>query len=332
MARARRSSVSNAILFRAHGGPEVLSWEPQELVAPQRGEVQLRHTAIGVNYIDVYDRTGLYPRELPAGLGREAAGVIVALGPGVRGLRVGQRVAYVLPVPGAYSELRNVPAERLVKLPAYISDEQAAAGLLKGLTAEFLVRRTYRVRAGDFVLIHAAAGGVGSLLTQWTRALGARVMGVVGSETKVAVARRQGCHRVFVSGREDIVQSVRDYTRNAKAHVVYDSVGADTCMLSLDCLRRRGMLVSFGNASGPAPAIAPLELMRRGSLYLTRPTLFDYTAQRSELDSAARTLFGMIRTGKLRVPVGQRYALRDAAQAHRDLEARRTLGATVLVP
>jgi len=321
--------VSNAIIFRSHGTPDVLSWEPQELPPPGRGEVQLRHTAIGVNFIDIYDRTGLYPRALPAGLGREAAGIVVAIGPGVRGLRLAQRVAYALPVPGAYSELRNVPAERLVKA---ISDQQAAAVLLKGLTAQFLLRRTYSVRRGDFVLIHAAAGGVGSLLTQWARALGARVMGVVGSEAKVAVARRQGCHRVFVSGQDDIVQSVRDFTRNARAHVVYDSVGADTFMLSLDCLRPRGMLVSFGNASGPPPAISPLELMRRGSLYMTRPTLFDYTAQRSELESAARALFAMIRGGKLRVSIGQRYALRAAAQAHRDLEARRTVGATVLIP
>jgi NADPH2:quinone reductase len=325
-------SVSNAILLRAHGTPEVLSWEPQELPPPQPGEVRLRHTAIGVNFIDVYDRTGLYPRALPAGLGREAAGVITALGPGVRGLAMGQRVAYVMPVPGAYSEQRNVPAERLVKLPRDISDQQAAAAMLKGLTAQFLLRRTYRVRKGDFVLIHAAAGGVGSLLTQWARALGARVIGVVGSEGKVASARRQGCHRVLVSGRDNIAQSVRDYTRNARAQVVYDSVGADTFMLSLDCLRPRGMLVSFGNSSGPAPAIAPLELMRRGSLYLTRPTLFDYTAQRSELQSAARALFSMIRGGKLRLHIGQRYALRDAAQAHRDLEARRTMGATILIP
>jgi NADPH2:quinone reductase len=325
-------SVSNAILLRAHGTPEVLSWEPQELPPPQPGEVRLRHTAIGVNFIDVDDRTGLYPRALPAGLGREAAGVITALGPGVRGLAMGQRVAYVMPVPGAYSEQRNVPAERLVKLPRDISDQQAAAAMLKGLTAQFLLRRTYRVRKGDFVLIHAAAGGVGSLLTQWARALGARVIGVVGSEGKVASARRQGCHRVLVSGRDNIAQSVRDYTRNARAQVVYDSVGADTFMLSLDCLRPRGMLVSFGNSSGPAPAIAPLELMRRGSLYLTRPTLFDYTAQRSELQSAARALFSMIRGGKLRLHIGQRYALRDAAQAHRDLEARRTMGATILIP
>jgi NADPH:quinone reductase len=325
--------MSTAIRFHEHGGPEVLRVEDVEPGKPGAGEAQVRHRAIGVNYIDVYDRTGLYPvASLPSGLGREAAGVVTALGRGVRGFKVGERVAYVWPSPGAYSELRNVPAERLVKLPKGISDEQAAAAMLKGLTAQFLLRQTYRVRGGDFVLIHAAAGGVGSLLTQWARALGARVMGVVGNEGKVAAARRQGCHRVFVSGRDDIVQSVRDYTRNARAHVVYDSVGADTFMISLDCLRPRGMLVSFGNASGPAPAISPLELMRRGSLYLTRPTLFDYTAQRSELKSAARALFAMIRGGKLRVRIGQRYALRDAAQAHRDLEARRTAGATVLIP
>lgn len=324
--------MSNAIIFRSHGTPDVLSWEPQELPPPGRGEVQLRHTAIGVNFIDIYDRTGLYPRALPAGLGREAAGIVVAIGPGVRGLRLAQRVAYALPVPGAYSELRNVPAERLVKLPKAISDQQAAAVLLKGLTAQFLLRRTYSVRRGDFVLIHAAAGGVGSLLTQWARALGARVMGIVGSEAKLERARRQGCQRVFVAGRDDIVASVRSYTRGRMADVVYDSVGKDTFFESLACVRRRGMMVSFGNASGPAPAIAPLELARRGSLFLTRPMLFDYIATHEELERAARALFACVRAGKLRVAIGQRYPLAEAAQAHRDLETRRTVGASVLIP
>jgi NADPH2:quinone reductase len=269
---------------------------------------------------------------LPEIPGREAAGVVIALGPGVKGLKRGQRVAYVNAGTGAYSEHRNIAAARLVKLPASISDEQAAAIMLKGLTAEFLVRRTYRVRAGEYVLVHAAAGGVGSLLTQWVRSLGARVMGIVGSEAKLELARRQGCNRVFVAGRDDIVDAVRSYTRGRMADVVYDSVGKDTFFESLDCLRRRGMMVSFGNASGPAPAFAPLELARRGSLYLTRPSLFDYIAEHAELVSAARALFARVHAGQLRVVVGQRYPLAEAAQAHRDLEMRRTVGASVLLP
>jgi len=322
----------NAIVIREHGGAEVLKWERQELLPPARGEVQIRHTAIGVNFIDVYDRSGLYPRPLPQILGREAAGVVVALGRGVRSLKVGQRVAYVHGASGSYAELRNFPAERLVKLPAAISDEQAAAIMLKGLTAEYLLRRTYRVRAGDYVLVHAAAGGVGSLLTQWARRLGARVMGIVGNEAKEAIARRQGCHQVFVAGRDEIAASVRSYTRGKMADVVYDSVGKDSFIESLDSLRPRGMMVSFGNASGPVPAVAPLELTRRGSLFLTRPSLFDYIARHEELETAARALFALVKSGKLRVSIGQRYALQDAAQAHRDLETRRTVGASVLIP
>jgi NADPH2:quinone reductase len=322
----------NAIVIREHGGAEVLKWERQELLPPARGEVHIRHTAIGVNFIDVYDRSGLYPRPLPQILGREAAGVVVALGRGVRSLKVGQRVAYVHGASGSYSELRNFPAERLVKLPAAISDEQAAAIMLKGLTAEYLLRRTYRVRAGDYVLVHAAAGGVGSLLTQWARRLGARVMGIVGNEAKAAIARRQGCHQVFVAGRDEIAASVRSYTRGKMADVVYDSVGKDTFIESLDSLRPRGMMVSFGNASGPVPAVAPLELTRRGSLFLTRPSIFDYIARHEELEAAARALFALVKSGKLRVSIGQRYSLQDAAQAHRDLETRRTVGASVLIP
>jgi len=250
----------------------------------------------------------------------------------VRTVRIGQRVAYVQAASGAYCEQRNIAAARLVKLPAAISDEQGAALMLKGLTAEYLLRRTYPVRRGDYVLLHAAAGGVGSLLSQWAHALGARVMGIVGSEAKAAIARRQGCHRVFVAGRDDIVASVRSYTRGKMADVVYDSVGKDTFMDSLDSLRPRGMLVSFGNASGPVPAIAPLELARRGSLFLTRPSLFDYIAKHEELETAARALFALVRAGTVRVAIGQRYALKEAAQAHRDLETRRTVGASVLLP
>ncbi len=264
--------------------------------------MQIRHTAIGVNFIDVYDRSGLYPRPLPQIPGREAAGVVVALGRGVRSLKVGQRVAYVHGASGSYSELRNFPADRLVKLPSAISDEQAAAIMLKGLTAEYLLRRTYRVRAGDYVLVHAAAGGVGSLLTQWARRLGARVMGIVGSEAKAAIARRQGCHQVFVAGRDEIVASVRSYTRGQMADVVYDSVGKDTFIESLDSLRPRGMMVSFGNASGPVPAVAPLELTRRGSLFLTRPSIFDYIAKHEELEAAARALFALVKAASCGCP------------------------------
>jgi NADPH2:quinone reductase len=327
-----QSEFFNAIVFHQHGSADVLRWERQQLPAPGRGELQLRHSAIGVNFIDIYDRSGLYPRPLPETPGREAAGVVVALGPGVRGFKVGQRVAYVLAAAGSYCERRNISANHVVKLPRDVTDEQAAALMLKGLTAEYLLRRTYRVQRGDCVLIHAAAGGVGSLLTQWARFLGARVMGIVGSEAKIAMAKRQGCHQVYLAGRDDIVESVRRYTRGRMADVVYDSVGKDTFAESLDCLRSRGMMVSFGNASGPPPPIAPLELARHGSLFLTRPSLFDYIASREALEAAARAMFALVRAGKLRVHIGQRYALADAAQAHSDLEARRTTGASVLIP
>jgi NADPH2:quinone reductase len=325
-------SMPIAIRFHAHGGPEVLRAEELEPGPPGAGEVQVRHTAIGVNYIDVYDRTGLYPGPVPNGLGREAAGVVSALGRGVRGLRVGERVAYVHSVSGAYCELRNVPAERVVRVPRGISDEEAAALMLKGLTAHFLIRRTYRVARGDIILVHAAAGGVGLILCQWARALGAKVIGVVGSDAKAEIARRHGCWRVLISGRDELVASVKALTRDAGVAVVYDAVGKDTFMESLDCLRRLGMMVTFGNASGPAPPIAPLELSKRGSLYLTRPTLFNYIATRAELEAGARELFAAVRAKKVRVHIGQKYPLSRAADAHRDLEGRRTTGSTVLVP
>src|SRR5580700_8239577 len=324
--------MPKTIRFHAHGGPEVLRYEELEPGKPASHEVQVRHTAIGVNYIDVYDRTGLYPVQLPGGLGREAAGVITALGRGVRGLRVGERVAYVHSSPGAYSELRNVPAERVVRVPRGVSDEEAAALMLKGLTAHFLIRRTYRVARGDTLLVHAAAGGVGLILCQWARSLGAKVIGVVGSEAKAEIAKRHGCWRVLISGRDELVASVKALTRDAGVAVVYDAVGKDTFMDSLDCLKRLGMMVTFGNASGPAPAISPLELTRRGSLFLTRPTLFVYIATREELTSGARELFAAVRARKVRIVIGQRYALARAADAHRDLEGRRTTGSTVLVP
>ena len=306
--------------------------ENVDVTAPGEGEVQVRHTAIGLNYIDVYDRNGLYPMPMPAGLGREAAGVVTAVGRKVKDFRLGDRVAYVHTVTGSYSELRNIPAARLVKLPRAISDEQAAAIMLKGLTAEYLLRRTYRVQRGDFILAHAAVGGVGLLLCQWAKAIGARVIGVVGSSAKVALAKKNGCKHVLVMGKDPLVESVKKITKGAGVKVVYDSVGKDTFFDSLDCLAPLGMMVSYGNASGPPPAISPLELSKRGSLFLTRPSLFAYIAKREDLDAAAKALFSMISSKKVRLHIGQRYPLADAAQAHRDLEARKTTGSTLLIP
>ena len=324
--------MSKAIRIHEAGGPEVMRLEECDPGAPAEGEVQLRHTAIGLNYIDVYDRSGLYPMPLPGGLGREAAGVVVAVGRKVRGFRKGDRVAYVHTQPGSYSEVRNMPASRLVKLPKAVTDEQAAALMLKGLTAEYLLQRTYRVRKGDWILVHAAVGGVGLILCQWAKALGARVIGVVGSEAKAALARRNGCKHVLVMGQDKIVERVRALTGGQGVAVVYDSVGRDTFMDSLDCLKPRGMMVSYGNASGPPRAISPLELSKRGSLFLTRPSLFAYIADRQELDAAARALFRVVASRKVRLHIGQRYPLAEAAQAHRDLESRKTTGSTVLLP
>lgn len=324
--------MPHAIRIHAHGGPEVLQWESVEVPEPGRGEVLLRQTAVGLNFIDVYERTGLYPGALPMGLGREGAGVVESVGPGVKGLAAGDRVAYVSGQPGAYAQERLMPADRLVKIPDGVSDRLAAAAMLKGLTAQFLLRRTHRVRKGDAVVIHAAAGGVGLIAAQWARDLGALVIGVAGSEAKAAIALQHGCHHVLVSGRDDLAAHVRELTGGSGAHVVYDSVGKDTFFASLDSLRPLGLMVSYGNASGPVPPIAPLELAKRGSLFLTRPTLFHYIARRADLERAARELFEVIGRGAVRIEIGQTYALQDAAQAHRDLEARRTIGSTVLLP
>ncbi len=324
--------MARAIRFYEHGGPEVLRIEESDPGKPEAGEAQVRHTAIGLNYIDVYDRTGLYAGELPSGLGREAAGVITALGRKVRGFKVGDRVAYVHSKPGTYCDFRNVPADRLVKVPRGISDEEAAALMLKGLTAQYLLRRTYRVARGDALLVHAAAGGVGLFVCQWARALGAKVIGVVGSDAKAELARRNGCKHVLILGREPLAEQVRKLTKGEGVAVVYDSVGKDTFFESLDCLRPLGMMVTYGNASGPVPPLSPLELSKRGSLFLTRPTLYHYIATRPALDAAARELFAAVKSRAVRVRIGQRYPLTEAAQAHRDLEGRRTTGATVLIP
>ncbi len=324
--------MAKVVRLHRYGGPEALALEDIDLGPPAPDEIQIRHTAIGLNYIDVYDRTGLYPLPLPAVLGREAAGVVAALGRKVRGFRVGDRVAYVHSTPGAYSELRNVPAGRVVKVPAAISDREAAALMLKGLTAQYLLRRTYRVRRGDPILVHAAAGGVGLLLCQWARALGAKVIGVVGSEAKAELARKNGCRHALISGQDPLVAGVKRLTKGEGVAVVYDSVGQDTFMESLDCLRPLGMMVSYGNASGPPPAVSPLELSKRGSLFLTRPSLFSYVSTREALTAAARELFAVVKSRKVRIRIGQTYPLAEVAQAHRDLEGRRTTGSTVLLP
>ncbi len=324
--------MPHAIRIHAHGGPEVLRWEAVAASLPGRGEVLIRQTAIGLNFIDVYERTGLYPGALPSGLGREGAGVVEAVGSRVRGLAVGDRVAYASNQPGAYAQEWTMPADRVVKIPEGVSDRLAAAAMLKGLTAWFLLRRTHRVARGQTVVVHAAAGGVGLILSQWARHLGATVIGVVGSDAKAAVALAHGCHEALVLGRDDLPERVRSLTAGQGAHVVYDSVGKDTFAVSLDSLRPLGMMVSYGNASGPVPPIAPLELARRGSLFLTRPTLFHYVARRAELERGARELFDVIGRGAVRIEIGQSYALQDVAAAHRDLEGRRTIGSTVLIP
>lgn len=324
--------MPHAIRIHAYGGPEVMRWEEVELPAPRKGEVLLRHTAIGLNFIDCYERSGLYPGQLPLVLGREGAGVVLAVGPGVKGVQEGDRVAYAAGASGAYAEQRVLAADRLVKIPDGVSDRLAAASMLKGMTAQFLLRRTYRVKKGTVVLIHAAAGGVGLIAAQWARHLGATVIGVVGSEAKADLARQHGCHEAIVSGREDLTARVKALTRGKGVDVVYDSVGKDTFFGSLDSLKPLGLMVSYGNASGAVPPFAPLELSKRGSLFLTRPTLFHYVAKRADLERSARELFEVIGSGAVRIEIGQTYPLRDVAQAHRDLEGRRTVGSTVLLP
>ena len=324
--------MPRAIRIQETGGPEVMRLEEVDVPAPGAGQVQVEHTAIGLNFIDVYDRNGLYPQALPGGLGREAAGLVSAIGKGVRGLRVGDRVAYVMSPPGTYADLRNVPAARVVKIPAGVSDEHAAVLALKGMTACFLLRHCFRVERGDVIVVHAAAGGVGSLLSQWGRKLGAVVIGVVGSEDKAKLAKKNGCKHVLVRGRDEIAASVKKISKGLGAHVVYDGVGKDTFTESLDCLRKRGMMVLYGSASGPVPPFSPGELVKRGSLFLTRPTMFDYTESREDLEAIARETFAAVKKGWIKVSVNQRYKLADAAQAHRDLEARKTTGASVIVP
>ena len=314
------------------GGPEVIDWVDESSAEPGAGEVGIRHTAVGLNYIDVYHRSGLYPLPLPSGLGLEAAGMVTAVGPDVTGLAQGDRVAYASAPIGAYAEERVMPADRVLRLPDGVDDEAAAALMLKGLTAHALLFRTFPVRAGHIVLVHAAAGGVGSLLCAWARHLGARVIGTVGSAAKAEDARAAGCEAVIRYDEEPVAEAMRSLTEGRGADVVYDGVGAATFETSLDSLAPLGMMVSFGNASGAVPPFAPSELARRGSLFFTRPSVMDYIADRSSLEAGAVAVFEAVMAGVLAPEIGQRYPLREAAQAHRDLEARRTTGASLLLP
>lgn len=314
-----------------HGGPEKLKWEDVEVGAPGPGQVRVRNTAVGLNFIDTYQRSGLYAMPMPFTLGSEGAGVVEAVGPKVKDLKAGDRVAYSGPV-GAYAEVLLRPADRMVKVPPGIDDKSAAAMMLKGLTAQYLCRSTYRVKKGDTVLVHAAAGGVGQILSQWCKALGATVIGTVGSDEKAALAKKAGCKHVIVTSRENFVDRVKEITKDKKVPVVYDGVGKDTFMGSLDCLQPLGLMVSFGNASGAVPPFNAAILAQKGSLYLTRPTLATYAAKREDLVKMTRELFAVVKSGKVKISVNQTYPLRDAAQAHQDLEARKTTGSTVLIP
>jgi len=324
--------MTQAIRIHQTGGPEVLSWEQVDVPAPAAGEATVRHHAVGLNFIDTYHRTGLYPLPLPSGLGLEGAGVVEAVGAGVSEVKVGDRVAYAGGPVGAYAQVRNIPAHRLLVLPDSIGFETAAAMMLQGLTAAYLLRRTYHVQPGDAILFHAAAGGVGLLACQWAKALGCTVIGTVGSAAKAEIAKAHGCDHVINYSTENFTQRVRDITGGEGVPVVYDGVGKDTFTGSLDSLRPLGMMVSFGNASGPVPPVDLLQLSSRGGLFITRPALVNYTTKRSDLESLGAELFEMVGSGKVRVEVNQRYPLAEAAQAHRDLEARRTTGSTILLP
>lgn len=321
-----------AIRIHETGGPDAMKLESVVLAEPGPDEIRVRHTAIGLNFIDTYQRSGLYPVSLPSGLGLEGAGVVEAAGANVRHLKIGDRVAYGTGPVGAYAEAHNVAAARVAKIPDGIDDRSAAAMMLKGMTAQYLLRRTYEVKPGDPVLIHAAAGGVGLIACQWANHLGATVIGTVGSGAKAELARGHGCHHTILYREENVPARVREITGGAMCPVVYDSVGKDTWEVSLDCLRPRGLMVSFGNASGPVGKIDPLALSAKGSLYLTRPTLFHYTMTAEELQQTADDLFAVVLSGAVKIEVNQTYALADVVQAHKDLEARKTTGASVLIP
>ena len=325
--------MSKAIRIYETGGPDVMRWEDVDPGVPEPGEAQVRHEAVGLNFIDVYHRTGLYPLPaLPATPGLEGAGIVEQIGEGVTEVGVGDRVAYAGIPPGAYAQIRRLPAHRLVKLPDSISSRQGAAMMLQGMTARYLLRGCYAVKTGDTILIHAAAGGVGSIVCQWAKHLGATVIGTVGSEKKAEIAKANGCDHPIVYSEEDFAARTREITDGAGVDVVYDSVGQATFMQSLDCLRPMGMMVSFGQSSGPVPPVDLGVLAARGSLFLTRPSLMAYTADRKDLLENAEDLFAVVANGAVRIEVNQTYPLAEAARAHQDLEARKTTGSTVLIP
>lgn len=321
--------MTHAIRIHETGGPEVMKWEEVEVGKPGEGQLRITHKAVGLNYIDVYHRSGLYPLELPSGIGLEASGVVEEVGPGVEEFQPGDRIAYAFPPLGAYSEARTLPVEHVVKLPDGIEDETAAAMMLQGLTVHYLIRRTYRVKQGDTVLFHAAAGGVGQIACQWLKALGVTTIGTVGSAEKAEIAKAQGCTHTINYREEDVVARVKEITGGAGVPVVYDSVGKDTFEKSLDCLAPLGMMVLFGNSSGPVSELNTGLLAQKGSLFLTRPTLMTYTAKRSDLIAGANELFEVVGSGAVKININQRYPLKEAVQAHRDLEARKTTGSTI---
>src|ERR1700733_9744180 len=323
--------MPHAIRIHKHGGPEVMQWDEITLGQPGPGEALIRHTAVGLNFVDVYNRSGLYPSQLPAFLGSEAAGVVEAVGSGVTELKPGDRVAYGSAPVGAYGEARLIAADRLLKLPDGIDDKRAAAMMLKGLTVQYLIRQTYKVKRGDTILCHAAAGGVGLILCQWAKHLGATVIGTVGSDDKAAIAKAHGCDHPIVYTREDFVKRVIEITGGKKLPVVYDGVGKDPFMKSLDVLENYGLMVLFGNASGPVENFNTGLLASKGSLYLTRPTLNTYGAKRENLVAMGKELFEVVLSGAVKIEVNQTYPLKDAAKAHRDLESRKTTGSTVMV-
>ncbi|HET9670859.1 MAG TPA: quinone oxidoreductase [Casimicrobiaceae bacterium] len=324
--------MAQAIRFHRTGGPEVLTLESVDVGKPGRGEVRMRNTAIGVNFIDTYQRSGLYPMQLPSGLGTEAAGVVEQVGEGVDWLKPGDRVATCTSPVGAYSTERNLPADKLVKLPDGIEDRTAAAMMLKGLTVQYLFRQTYPLKAGQTILFHAAAGGVGLIACQWARALGVTMIGTAGSDEKAALAQQYGCAHTIVYTRENFVERVKEITNGKGVPVVYDSIGKDTFPASLDCLSPRGFFVSFGSASGPVPPFNIMLLSQKGSLYATRPTLFTHAANRESLNAMASELFALVKEGKIKPDARQTFPLSQAAEAHRTLESRKTTGATLLIP
>ncbi len=324
--------MPKAIRFHKTGGPEVLAWEDVEVGDPGPGQLRIRQHAIGVNYVDTYQRSGLYPMPLPSGCGSEAAGVVEAVGAGVTDLKPGDRVAYATAPVGAYSEVRLYPADRVVKIPEGIAFETAAAMMLKGMTVQYLIKRTFKAQPGMTVLWHAAAGGVGLIACQWLKALGVKVIGTAGSDAKAALARDHGCDHTIVYTRENFVERTKEITGGKGVPVVYDSVGKTTFMGSLDCLQPLGMMVNFGSASGAPEPLNIGVLAQKGSLYVTRPTLNTYAAKREDLVASANDLFDVVKSGKVRIEIAQRHALKDAAQAHRDLEARKTTGSTILLP